>query len=243
MEINKMFNQPYSINSGGSKVTGSTVGGGGGGSTDSVVLSKAEDDYGKTLLELRSKANKLESSIEMNKMELNEPLFDLKPQEKENLEKTIAKLEKDKVKADAELADAKKTNTEDFGKTKVEGSWSDKGKEYSLKFTDGDNTPNMAIELDMFNSSHKAYIKLDNKGISGKDGDNVEILLPLTEKEVKNYDAIEGILASMPSKVKSVEVEKTDGFFSGERTSVTIHGDDGKDLSFKIVNGKFKTQE
>lgn len=242
MEINKMFNAPYSVNMGGT-VAGFTAGGGNCGNTDSVVLSRAEDNFEKNLCELQGKASKLESSIEMNKMDLNEPLFELKPQEKENLEKTIATLEADKAKADAELADAKKTDTGAFAKTKVEGSWSDKGKEYSLKFTDGDNTPNMKIDVDMGYTTHKAFMSISNQGTSGKEDDKVELVLNLTEKEVKNYDAIEGILASMPSNVKSVEVERTDGFFAGERTSVTIHGNDGKDLSFKIVDGKLKTQE
>ena len=166
MEINKMFNPPYTINSGGT-VSGFTAGGGNNyAKTDSVIHSRAEDNFEKSLSELQAKANKLESSIEMNKMDLNEPLFELKPQEKENLEKTIAKLETDKAKAEAELADAKKTNTEDFGKIKVEGSWANRGNEYLLKFTDGDNTPDMKIELDMFNSSHKAFIAIENRAIS-----------------------------------------------------------------------------
>jgi hypothetical protein len=148
MEINKSFNAPYRINCGGT-ISGTTTGGDNIGSTDSVILSVAEENFGKTLNELRAKSNRLESVIWMNKIDLQEQLFSLEPQEKENLEKTIAKFEKDKVKADTELADIQKTDTGDFGKIKVEGSWEDKGKEYSLKFTDADNTPDMKIEMDM----------------------------------------------------------------------------------------------
>ena len=116
-----LFKKPYSLTTAG-KEYGSTVGGGGGGSTDSVIISGAHSEYEKTQQELLSKIGKTESLIQMNKMELEEPLFELKPEEKTKLQAELEKLEQDKAKLTQEK-EATTIDTGDFAKTGVKGNW------------------------------------------------------------------------------------------------------------------------
>jgi hypothetical protein len=243
MNINdSLFKKPYSLTSAG-KEYGTTLGGGGGGSTDSVIISGAHSEYEKSQQELQSKISKNESLIEMNKMELEEPLFELKPEEKTKLKSELEKLEKEKTKLTQEK-EATKVDTEDFAKTGVKGEWQKEGGEFELTFTDADNKPNLSVKMDVGFSNHIPYLMIDNQGQKG-DGDNLGIVLPVADP-LKNEKAVETflgevapVLEHLPADVKNVEVKKEYGFFK-DTTTIHVKGDKGEDLSFKIVNGKVK---
>ena len=243
MNINdSLFKKPYSLTTAG-KEYGSTVGGGGGGSTDSVIISGAQSEYEKTQQELQSKISKTESLIEMNKMDLNEPLFELKPEEKTKLKAELEKLEQDKAKLTKEQ-EATKADTGDFAKTAVKGSWQKDGGEFELTFTDADNKPNLSVSMDAGFSNHVPYLMINNQGKKG-DGDNLGIVVSVADP-LKNTKAVETfleeitpVLEHLPADVKNVEVKKEYGFFR-DTTTIHVKGDKGEDLSFKIVNGKVK---
>ena len=234
--ISSLVKTPYKINRGGN-VSGFVSGSSDGGQTDSVVFSKAEHSYQDNMGKLKSNILKIQNQIRANNILLGESIFE---NEWDSLKLTNKQLEKDKAKAEIEM-NATKTDTENFGKTRIEGCWNKKkdGFEYDLKFSDSDNAANLEVEMNIGYNEKTPYIQIENKGVSGKNQDIVEVYLPLSHRQMKDAEALYELLDSMPPQISSVEVKKKDGFFR-DKTSINITGKEGKTLAFDIVNGKVK---
>jgi hypothetical protein len=201
------------------------LGGENNGTIDSSLISGAEREYNSKLDDLGTKLRKM-----------HDARIRLTPRTP-SLEQ-IDQVEK-------EIAAFPIIDRMNFAETDVKGSWGTKlngswdKKNYHLSFTDADNTPDLNVSIKLDDRTHIPSLLLTNHGKTGKEDDLVEISLPLTDRKLKNAEALNELLDNMPAQIKSVEVDKKHGFFK-DKTILNFTGEQGDKFSLEINNGTIK---
>ncbi len=237
MDMNSNFiKTPYCITKGG-VISGITEGLPGRGTTDSVVRSQAEDKFYQNLDELHRRLAKIEEDIKVAKLDLKAEFSDMLTQEeKEQVKLSIMELEAYRATVRKEIDDTAAASAMNFAETRIKGRWSKEWKEGYLEFSDVCPESRLKVNIDTDNSTNRVFLKIENRGEHSED-DTVEIIIPLTDRKVKNIETLKDI--HIPSAIKQVNIERKNGFFC-DLTAVDISSNSGSTISFHIHNGKIQ---
>ncbi len=135
-----------------------------------------------------------------------------------------------------EIDDTAAASAMNFAETRIKGRWSKEWKEGYLEFSDVCPESRLKVNIDTDNSTNCVFLKIENRGEHSED-DTVEIIIPLTDRKVKNIETLKDI--HIPSEIKQVNIERKNGFFC-DLTAVDISSNSGSTISFHIHNGKIQ---